>query len=244
MKTRIAVLALSLLFYLPSFAQQEEPVNTKKGTKTQNQEVNYAPLDEPLPIDDFAAGGGGYPAYFYYGDPTGMYLDQDWVPGLVSVRDGEEMEALLRYNIYHQKVEAIVEADTFAFAKPGELDWVIIGDKKFIFSSFLRNDLEVANTWFEVLCEGECDLLLRHYIKYRIEDGDDDPTNDQMFKLEAYYSRKNNESGERLSPTRKDIPLVLLDHQVELDTYIKENKLNLKMHDDLVKLFTFYNSLD
>ena len=138
MKTRIALLALSLLFYFPSFAQQEEPVNTKKGAKTQNQEVNYAPLDEPLPIDDFTAGGGGYPAYFYYGDPT----------------------------------------------------------------------------------------------------------NDQMYKLEAYYSRKNNESGERFSPSRKDIPLVLLDHQEELSRFLKENKLNLKDQDDLVKLFTYYNSLD
>jgi hypothetical protein len=244
MKTRIAIMVLSIFFFLPAYAQQEEPVNKKKGTRTENLQVNYTPLEEPATLDNFAAGGGGYPAYFYFGDPGGMYLDPQWSPGLVAVKDGEGMEALLRYNIYHQKVEAITEADTFAFAKPGELDWVMIGDRKFIFSSYLRNDLEVANTWFEVLCEGECDLLLRHYIKYRLADGDDDPTNDQMYKMEAYYSRKKDESGMRLSPTRKDIPLVLLDHQEELAAYLKENKLNLKDQDDLVKLFTYYNSLD
>lgn len=243
MKTRITFLALLLLFVLPALAQQEEPVNSKKGT-IQNQETSYAPPVEAVPRNDLAAGGGGNPAYFYYGDPSGMYLDEEWMPGRVSVKAGEEMEALLRYNIYQQKVEAIMDVDTFAFAKPGELEWVMIGDKKFIFSNYLRNDLEVASTWFEVLCEGECDLLLRHYIKYRIDDGDDDPANDQMYRLESFYTRKNNASGERLSPTRKDIPLVLLDHQEELSGYIKEHKLNLKDQDDLVKLFTYYNSLD
>jgi len=242
MKTRIALLVLAVFYYLPVFAQQEA-VNTKKGTTTENREVNYAPLQEPVPVDDFSEGGGSYPAYFYYGDPSGMYLDDQWLPGQVAVKDGNTMDGLLRYNIYHQKVEAIVDADTFAFAKPGELNWVMIGDNKFIFSSYLRNDLEVANTWFEVLCEGECDLLLRHYIKYRIEDGDDDPSNDQMYRLEAYYSRKNDESGERLNPSKKDIPLVLLDHQEELSAYLKENKLNLKDQEDLVKLFAYYNSL-
>jgi hypothetical protein len=189
-------------------------------------------------------GGGGYGQYFYYGDPTGMYLDEEWKNGVVDVKEGDNMDGLLRYNIYHQKFEAVIEGDTFAFAKPGELEYVMIGDSKFVFSSFLRNDYEVASTWFEVLCEGECDLLLRRYIKYRVTDGDDDHSNDQLYKLEEYYTRTKDEKGKRLYTSKKDIPLVLLEHQGELSIYVKENKLNLKEQDDLVKLFEYYNNLE
>jgi hypothetical protein len=62
--------------------------------------------------------------------------------------------------------------------------------------------------------------------------------------LEEYYTRTKDEKGKRLYTSKKDIPLVLLEHQEELSAYLKENKLNLKEQDDLVELFEYYNSLD
>lgn len=245
MKAFTLFTAFAFLFLLFAQAQQQEAVISKKGSNpVESQEVTHTLKDEPLPASDLRDGGGGYGQYFYYGDPTGMYLNSDWKPGNVAVKEGDDMEGMLRYNIYHQKVEAVIEGDTFAFAKPGELNWVMIGESKFIFSNFLRNDYEVAGTWFEVLCEGECDLLLRRYIKYRVTDGDDEHSDDQLYMLEEYYTRTKDESGKRLYTSKKDIPLVLLGHQEELSVYLKENKLNLKEKDDLVKLFNYYNSLE
>lgn len=42
---------------------------------------------------------------------------------------------------------------------------------------------------------------------------------------------------------KKNILEVLGNHQAELESYIKERKLNLKNEDHLIRLFAYYNSL-
>jgi len=243
MKTISIFAAFIFLFILSSSAQEENLVKST-NTRSQPNESIYVPLEEPLPIYNQVEGGGGYNTFFYYGDPTGMFLNADFIPGTASLKDGTEMEGAFRYNIYHQKIQAIVAGDTFAFAKPGELEWVQMGEQKFIYSSFMRNDYEVANTWFEVLCEGDCDLLLRRYIKYRVTDGDDDHSDDQLYKLEEYYVRKDEGAGKRMHATKKEVLMAIHEHKEEVARFIKSEKLKVKYQEDLVMLFEYYNSLE
>ncbi|MCK4568834.1 MAG: hypothetical protein KAT76_01010, partial [Bacteroidales bacterium] len=238
-----AFVAFIFIFMLVSRAQEE---NLSKNNKQRNQqkEIIYEPLADPVPIDDFHEGGGGYSPYFYYGDLSGIYLSEAWENGSAGLIDETALSGSFRYNIYLQKMEAVIEGDTFAFAKSCELEWVRIGDSKFIYSNFVRSDHEVANTWFEVLCEGECELLLRRYIKYRVTDGDDNKSNDQLYRLEEYYTRKGEGEGERMYMSKKSILSHLKSHEGEINDYLKSEKLKLKNHDDLVKLFVYYNTLD
>jgi hypothetical protein len=246
MKTIVTFAAFIFIFLLIAPAQEETLIknNNKRTQRDQPQEAVYKPLEDPVPIHDLYDGGGGYSPYFYYGDPSGMYFSEAWEDGSAGLIDGTLMAGSFRYNIYLQKMEAVVEGDTFAFAESCELEWVQIGDRKFIYSSFVRSTYEVSNTWFEVLCEGDCVLLLRRYIKYRVTDGDDDHSNDQLYKLEEYYTRKDKAGAERLYISKKSVLAAMQEHKTEVCDFIKQEKLKLKDQKDLVLLFAYYNTLE
>jgi len=246
MKTIVTFAAFIFIFLLIAPAQEKPLIknNNKRTQRDQRQEIIYKPLEDPVAVNDLYNGGGGYSPYFYYGDPTGMYFNEDWKDGAAGLVDGTLMKGSFRYNIYQQKMEAIVKGDTFAFAESCELEWVQIDDRKFIYSSFVRSTYEVSNSWFEVLVEGDCVLLLRRYIKYRVTDGDDDHSNDHLYKLEEYYTRRGEEPGERMFLSKKSVLSQLNNHRGQVSDFLKSEKLKLKERDDLVKLFAYYNTLD
>ncbi len=243
MKSIVAFFAFLFAFLLMLPAQEEGLVKSSNNPPEQ-QELIYNSQEAQIPINELNEGGGGYSQYFYYGDPSGMYMNKQFEEGHAQLLDGTSMEGKFRYNIYHQKMQCSMEGDTFAFAKPCELEWVIIGEQKFIYATYVRGDREVSNSWFEVLCEGDCELLLRRYIKYRVTDGDDDNSNDQLYKMEDYYTRKEVNELERLLITKKTILESLIEHQDEVSEYIKAENLKVKEQKDLVKLFAYYNKLE
>ena len=195
-------------------------------------------------FDEFYSSGGGYGVCYYYGDPSGIYMNEEWTPGKALLQDGSELEGSFRYNVYKQKMEGIVDSDTFAFAKPCELDMLMIGESKFVYSSFVRYTGEVSNTWFEVLSEGNCSLLLRRFIKYRVSDGDDDITNDKLYRLEEYFVTIGDGELQRLYADKKSVIKTLQDHETEIAQYIKSNRLKMQYRPHLLELIGYYNTLE
>jgi len=135
MKTKLSVSVIILLLYLPASAQQESFSKNSSVVK-QNQEINYEPVYDPIPISDLNVTGGGYNTYFYLGDESGMYLNDVWADGKATLVDGAVLNGKFRYNIYKQKMEAVIEGDTFAFAKPCELSVLQMGEHKFVYTTF------------------------------------------------------------------------------------------------------------
>lgn len=243
MKTILSISVILLLLYLPASAQQESFSKNSSVVK-QNQEFNNEPIQDPVPISGMDVGGGGYNTYFYMGDESGVYLNDVWEEGKATLVDGTALNGKFRYNIYKQKMEAVIEGDTFAFAKPCELSILQLGEHKFVYSTFFRSDREVSTTWFEVLCEGDCQLLLRRYIKYRVSDGDDDPGNDRLYRLEEYYTCRGDGPPDRLYVSKKHVLDSFQNHQAEMCDFLKSKKLKVKERSDLVRLFAYYNALD
>ncbi len=241
MKTILSISVILLLFYLPVSAQQES-YSKNNNVVNQNQEVNNEPVQDPVPISNLDVGGGGYSTYFYMGDESGVYLNPGWAEGEATLVDGTALIGKFRYNIYKQKMEAVIEGDTFAFAKPCELSILQMGEHKFVYSTFVRSNREVSTTWFEILCEGDCQLLLRRYIKYRVSDEDDDPDNDKLYRLEEYYTCRGDGPPDRLYISKKTILAAFQNREAEMCDYLKSKKLKVKERSDLVKLFAYYNS--
>lgn len=240
MKKSITLLVLSLAIIF-AFAQEEN--NVKNQVAVQPNQIVPQAVEVNTSLSELNAGGGGYVECFYYGDPSGMFFNEEWEAGKANLLDGSVLEGEYRYNLYKQKMQAIIDGDTFAFAKPCELESLQLGDHKFVYATYIRPDREVASTWFEVLCEGDCSLLLRRYIKYRVSDGDGDPTNDQLYKLEEYYV-KNEGNPERMYLTKKSVLENMSDHESEVASFMKENKIKLKEQEDLLKVIAYYNSLE
>ena len=244
MKKIYLFVVFTFIFLLISPAQEAALVKNT-SLKDRQQEIEYQESDLGIQMSELNDVGGGYSEYFYYGDPSGMFLNNEWEDGKAVLIDGSLLEGHFRYNLYKQKMQAVVETDTFAFAKPCEVEMRMIGEQKFIYSNYIRIDHEVSNAWFEVLNEGSCDLLLRRYIKYRVDrDGDDDPSNDQLYKVDEYYMRNEDGSVKRIFMTEKSLLEALNKHETEVSRYIKDEKLKFKQEDDLRKLFAYYNSLE
>lgn len=219
--------------------------NTQKNQQRaqRDQQVEYQPVEEVKPISEFNTGSGGYRDCFYYGDPSGMYLEENWQDGAAVLKDGSRIEGEFRYNIYHQKMEAVVESDTFAFARPLEIEKMQVGGQEFRYCTFMRESGELSAGWFESLAEGECSLFLRYFIKYRVADGDGDPTNDQLYRLQEYYTCRGENSLTHLHVSKKSVLSKLGEHQKLLKSFMKKENIRVKDRDDLVELFAFYNDL-
>lgn len=243
MKTLSLFAALVLFFLLSAEAQQERySKNDKIPQKKEDPSLHL--VDPAIKISNLDGGGGSYEHTFYYGDPCGIYLDKEWQTGYAELVDGDLMGGDFRYNICVQKMEAVVDGDTFAFAKSEELYAVVIGETKFIYRPYVRGDGEHAYTWFEVLNEGNCKLVLRRFIKYRKTYDDNDPSNDQLYRLQEYYCKCANEPYERVHLSRQSVNDVLPRHEAELNKFMKTNKIRLKSGDDLIRVFVYYNGLD
>jgi len=98
---------------------QEEPL-TKVNDKTRvpQRTFTHEAVQDPVPIAEFGEGGSGYKQYFYYGDPCCMYLEKSFENGRAELADGSILEGLFRYNIYHQKMQAVMEATLSPLQSP------------------------------------------------------------------------------------------------------------------------------
>jgi len=240
---KILIFSMMMIPFVILCSAQEAAYSKAGQTQTQIPKPDYQPVQDNLYIEDFNSSSGGVTDRFYYGDPCGMYANNEWEEGKALLVDGDSLIGSFRYCVYNQKMEAIVEGDTFAFAKPCELEALKIGDHEYIYCSFIRGDGEVANTWFELLCEGECCLLQRQFIKYRIDDGDGNPTNDELFRGQEYFTRQKDGKLTILYPSKKILLETLTAHQEDMKCFMKEERLRLKDQDDLVKVFAHYNML-
>ncbi len=243
MKTPALILMSMLL--LCATAMSQKPV-IAKGHRSQDQsmERNNELTEVEVSVSELYDGGSGYAQYFYYGDPTGMFLEEEWADGSALLSDGSILIGTFRYNLYLQKMQAAVAGDTFAFANPLELDFLMMGDQKFVYSSFSRSDYEVSDSWFEVLEEGNCDLLAPRYIKYYVGTTDNDPSNEKMYKVKELYVRHEDGKIQRLLLSKDAVKETLSDHEQEVCDYMKAKKLKIKNPDELVKIFAYYNTLD
>ncbi len=242
MKAQLSFIAC-ILFLFPFQVSIGQNYQKNRQSEQRETEIKYQPVEEAMPINDINTGSGGYADCFYYGDPSGMYLEKDWQDGLAVLKDGSNIEGLFRYNLYSQKMEAIVDGDTFAFAQPVEVEMIRIGDQEFRYCTFTRESGELSASWFECLTQGECSLFLRRFIKYRVADGDGDPTNDQLYRLEEYYTCRGESSLTHLHISKKSVLSELGEHQKLLKSFMKKENIKLKEQDDLIHLFAFYNDL-
>ncbi|MBL7103826.1 MAG: hypothetical protein ISS18_05800 [Bacteroidales bacterium] len=178
------------------------------------------------------------------GKESGIFLYEEWKPGVVILKDKTVIsDRLLRYNIYSQQMQFIYKGDTLAFARPEEIESLDIDNTKFIFSNF-QYDNKPVNGYMEVLIEGDCMLLLFRRIAYRyIGDDTDTEQTEKYFLEEKYYIRKGDAPLTELPQTKKDIIEILSDKDADYMTYIKENKLKITQEEDLKELISYYNSL-
>jgi hypothetical protein len=191
-----------------------------------------------------STGGGGAAGNYMVYDQSGMYLEPGWAKGYVVLKDKSMLEDIqLRYDLYNQQMQFVREGDTLAFSSPGELDYLYIGERKFIYSEF-KCEKGIRNGYFEVLHEGECPLFIHRYIRYHL-DPEDRPTltNDVYIRECCYFVKKPGQPAEPVKANRKSILCVFKDREEDIAKFMDDNHLSGKTCDELKLVIAFYNSL-
>lgn len=241
-----SLLFLAALFIFLPFARSQDNAakiqapREKPKDNTQQRKITR----EEAEAREILYGGGGEGTTVGYNTVATMYLEPGWAQGYVVLKDKTMIEGLmLRYDIYHQQMQFVRNDDTLAFASPDELEYMYIGNHKFVYCEY---DCEgkIQKGYFEVLYDGETSLYYHRCVEYHFENEDKpDKQCDIYVQKCGYFVKKNNVNAIRIIPNRKSILNVLGDQKEEVAMFMDDNNLKGKTGEELKEILAFYNSL-
>jgi hypothetical protein len=181
------------------------------------------------------------------------YLTQLRAEYEAQIQEIQKVNGLFRYNLYAQEFEMVFDQDTFAIIAPFNVESITVSNKKFIHGFYVKRGLSqdyLGSSYFEVLNDGKCKLLLRHAVK--IKSGDAPVTynwanagTDAFVKYQQLFYQQ--EEGSEILPLKKKKKILrklFSEKYDEIMDYIRTEDLNVKRNDDLAQVFTYYNSLE
>lgn len=203
----------------------------------------------------------------FWGAPTELantvgevYLDTLWNSGSVRLTKGIEqfggqgaIDTLtglnLRYNVYRNELEVLANAEkkdvkaiqgddlkSFSLKHHGR-------QTLFVNAQNLKTDKPLTG-FYEVLADGKLTLVKHYWVQsirpnYNAAFGTGDK-NTRINIQDDYYVISNGKA-EKISPGKKSVTAVMKDKEGTVSKYLKDNNVNYKSEDDLIRLFAFYN---
>ena len=142
--------------------------------------------------------------------------------------------------------------DTFAIIAPFNVQRISVSNMSFIHGFFITRDMSrtyLGSSYFQVLNEGACKLLVRHAVK--ISGGDAPVTyswanagGDAFVPFRQLYYQDHEGSEIRpLKRRRRELKKLFGRHYEEVISYMRQEELSLKKNDELALLFEYYNTL-
>ena len=164
-----------------------------------------------------------------------------------------QLNGLFRYNLYAQEFEMIFNRDTFAIKSPLNVQSISMSNKKFIYGFYIDREFGndyLGSSYFEVLNEGTCKLLARHEIKIKEHSGPVTHSwagdgSDSFVKIrQLYFQKADGMEVVQLKKSKKHLKEIFADKYFEVEQYIRNEKINVKDEQELIRIFTYYNNLD
>ena len=108
---------------------------------------------------------------------------------------------------------------------------------------FVKLPPDQPTGFYEILVDGRISLLKLHTVKKEVtEDWYTKKKTVKILKFNIYFIKKES-SFEKLTPSTKNVVTALIDKKDELTAFIKDEQLDVKQGDDLVKIFKYFNAL-
>ncbi len=206
---------------------------------------NNATVGQEAIIDVGASGSSAAQQnYLNLGKECGMYLCEEWKPGMIVLEDGTVLDdRMVRYNIYNQQMEYSFQGDTAAIGNPEDLSKLLIEEKVFVYRKFNCND-QVREGYLELLVEGEYELLLHRGIKYEYEESvEGSGTQTRYYLANRYFLSCQGKTAEQLPEKRKEVIEMLDKDPRALNNYVKKNKCKLRNQEEITDFFVFVNNI-
>jgi len=168
------------------------------------------------------------------------YLNKQFQPSYISKINGAEIRDMaLRYNIYNDQMEFKKDGKVLSIALPNEVVRINMGGKVFIYKPYMtaRN---VSAGYFQVLYEGDYQLLKREQVKLRSPSEKTNPDDSLRFERTSpqFYLRYGDGMAHFVY-SQKTLIKVLQPISQNVINYIKSNKINTKDEYQLIDLMKY-----
>lgn len=175
------------------------------------------------------------------------YLNEEFLNGTIFTTSKLQfVDVLLRYNVYNDEIEfKTPEGETQALATPEIVETIEFGDYKMVYIPF-SNVKKIRYGFFKVELEGNASLYLRSEVIFKKAEKpaaykEAEPAK-FINKPNSYYIRVGLEQAKKVG-NKKELLDIFPDHQNELTTFIKKNKIKTNKPERLKELVRYYNSL-
>ena len=175
------------------------------------------------------------------------YLMDEFVKGSIyTVTKQHIANILLRYNIYNDEIEYMLEEDKVqAMANPEIIERIVFADCNIVYLSY-SNLKKINKGFFILLKEGDASLYSKPEVKYK-KASEPNAYNDgnpaKFIKNPDRFYIKVGKKQARLVGNKKDIVAIFPDNKDKVKAFIKKNKTKTKNRESLLELVQYYNSL-
>ena len=191
-----------------------------------------------------------------YADPVlgTPYLNPDWMYGNLVLADQTELEGLFRYNVYGQELEMVYNEDTLGISAPFSVGELSLSNKRFIHSLLIEKEYRekyLSAAFFEVVYDGNCQLLIKHRADVENNSysttymgGGGDGRDYYVHKSSYYYKIAPGTAAKKVKRRKKDLLRIFGSHETEIKSYMKSERINPRVDEDLLALFRYYNEIE
>lgn len=176
------------------------------------------------------------------------YLNDEFIKGTVyTTSQTKYVDVLLRYNIFSEQIEfKLDDGPVQALAAPETVEKVEFGDYKMVYIPF-TSSRKIRRGFFEVLELGNKAVLLARpqvFFEEAKEPAAYQEAEPPKFirKTDEYFIRVGKEPAVLIS-RKKDLEEVFPDHEKEISSFIKKNKVKSNKPERMAELVQYYNSL-
>lgn len=175
------------------------------------------------------------------------YLEEEFKPGKVFVYDAQKMEAFMRYNAYTSEVEIKkISGEPSSLLKKGYVS-AIIDRRKYEILHYEDANGKVRTAYFNQLNKGKLVLLFKPEVK--LKRGKQPATSydrkelPKYMDVSSYWFKRDDAVAQKITLRKKWVIKLVEDRREQMRIFVEDNKLNLKLEKDVIKLFDYYNSL-
>jgi hypothetical protein len=188
-----------------------------------------------------------------------QFLFPVFTKSLVKMKDGRQLTATLNYNMVDEEMIFNQNGAYMALEKPGEIDTIYLQNRRFV---------PVENAFYEVLTKGSTSLYIQNKARYTpkgsptaygmtsktlgpskvlsLEIGNqvrqvELPDNVEVTPANVYWLSYKN--GMYKFTTEKQFLKIFPENEIKLKEFMKTNKIDIKVREDLIKLGEFCNGM-
>ena len=173
-------------------------------------------------------------------------FNTDWKQGSVTTSNGDQVDLeSMQFNLFLGKILFLQNGSPYTLPDALNIQEFTIGNSTFIYTKFNRTN---SKDFLQVLSSGNSVSLLKRYecniIKGKPTSGMILATPDKYTVSSDYFVKLPDGTVDKIRAKKEDVLEIMVDKSLEINDYVKKNKLKFKNENDLIKVFYYYNSLD